>query len=84
MSEYEQKVVRMRQRGMLYPYELIRMLTPSGGGGDFPAGSFSEYDLDADNRLVPVTRPYGQNTANLVVGVVRNSIACSIHSLPTR
>ena len=72
MSEYEQKVVRMRQRGMLYPYELIRMLTPSGGGGDFPAGSFSEYDLDADNRLVPVTRPYGQNTANLVVGVIHN------------
>ena len=27
MSEYEQRVVRMRQRGLLYPYELIRMLT---------------------------------------------------------
>ena len=72
MTEYEQKVIRMRQRGMLYPYELIRMLTPAGGEGDFPAGSFTEYDLDAANRLVPVSRPYGQNTANLVVGVIRN------------
>jgi acetyl-CoA carboxylase carboxyltransferase component len=62
----------MRQRGMLYPYELIRMLTPSGGAGDFPAGSFTEYDLDAAHRLVPVARPYGQNTANLVVGVIRS------------
>lgn len=75
MSEYEQRVVRMRQRGLLYPYELIRMLTPAGGDGDFPAGSFTEYDLDADQRLAPVTRPYGQNTANLVVGVIRNRTA---------
>ncbi len=72
MSEYEQKVVRMRQRGLLYPYELIRMLTPTGGAGDFPPGSFTEYDLDADNRLTPVDRPHGQNSANLVVGVIRN------------
>jgi acetyl/propionyl-CoA carboxylase alpha subunit/acetyl-CoA carboxylase carboxyltransferase component len=75
MSEYEQRVVRMRQRGLLYPYELIRMLTPTSGGGDFPAGSFTEYDLDAAQQLVPVTRPYGQNTANLVVGVIRTVTA---------
>ena len=25
-----QKVVKMRQRGLLYPYEIIKMLTPSG------------------------------------------------------
>ncbi|MFN8642279.1 MAG: carboxyl transferase domain-containing protein [Candidatus Binatia bacterium] len=75
MSEYEQRVVRMRQRGLLYPYELIRMLTPAGGEGDFPAGSFTEYDLDGEGRLAPVTRPFGQNTANLVVGVIRNVTA---------
>lgn len=71
MTEYEQRVVRLRQRGLAYPYELIRMLTPSGGDGDFPPGAFVEYDLDASNALVPVARPYGQNTANLVVGLIR-------------
>lgn len=71
MSEYEQRVVRLRQRGLVYPYELIRMLTPAGGEGDFPAGSFVEHDLDAARGLAPVDRPYGRNTANLVVGVIR-------------
>ena len=32
LSEYDQKVVRMRQRGMTYPYEIIDMLTPGTGG----------------------------------------------------
>ena len=74
LSEYDQKVVRMRQRGMIYPYEIIRMLTPSPEEtrAEFPAGDFVEYDLDSDNRLVPVDRPYGKNKANIVVGVIRN------------
>ncbi|HSP99726.1 MAG TPA: carboxyl transferase domain-containing protein [Candidatus Dormibacteraeota bacterium] len=75
MSEYEQRVVRMRQRGLVYPYELIRMLTPAGGDGDFPGGTFVEYDLDEEQRLVPMPRPYGQNTANQVVGVIRTATA---------
>ena len=75
LSDYAQRVVRLRQRGLLYPYELIRMLTPAGGDGDFPAGAFTEHDLDAAQRLVPVARPYGQNTANLVVGVIDNVTA---------
>ena len=29
LSEYDQKVVRMRQRGLIYPYEIIKMLTPA-------------------------------------------------------
>ena len=75
MTEYEQKVVRMRQRGLLYPYELIRMLTPAAAGAraTFRAGTFVEYDLDADlHGWCRSTRPHGQNTANLVVGVIRN------------
>ena len=73
MTEYEQRVVRIRRRGLVYPYELIRMLTPAGSEGDFRAGTFTEYDLNDEQRLVPVARPYGQNTANLVVGVVRTT-----------
>ncbi|MGH9642748.1 MAG: carbamoyl-phosphate synthase subunit L, partial [Terriglobales bacterium] len=63
LSEYEQKVVRMRQRGLVYPYEIIKMLTPSPEDtkAEFPPGTFVEHDLGPDNRLVPVERPYGQN-----------------------
>ncbi|HET8646664.1 MAG TPA: carboxyl transferase domain-containing protein, partial [Vicinamibacteria bacterium] len=73
-TDYEMKVVRLAQRGLVYPYELVRMLTPPDGGAhtEFPPGEFVEYDLDASSRLVPVDRPYGGNQANVVVGIVRN------------
>jgi acetyl/propionyl-CoA carboxylase alpha subunit/acetyl-CoA carboxylase carboxyltransferase component len=74
LSEYAQKVVRLRRIGLTYPYELLRMLTPPRGGGraPYPPGEFVEHDLDAAGRLVPVDRAPGDNTANLVVGVIRN------------
>ncbi|HSR23892.1 MAG TPA: carboxyl transferase domain-containing protein, partial [Candidatus Eisenbacteria bacterium] len=74
LSEYRQKVVQMRRRGLVYPYEIVGLLAPSvnGQGGDIPPGEFMEHDLDGDGRLAPVARPYGRNTANLVVGVIRN------------
>ena len=73
LSAYAQKVVRMRKMGLVYPYEIIRMLTPDKGReeAEFPAGSFQEYDLD-EEKLVPVDRPPGQNKANVVVGVITN------------
>jgi acetyl/propionyl-CoA carboxylase alpha subunit/acetyl-CoA carboxylase carboxyltransferase component len=73
LSEYMQKVVQTRQRGLIYPYEIVRMLTPDPRTqADFPQGEFVEHDLDASGELVPVSRPHGQNSANLVVGVIRN------------
>ena len=74
LPEYDQKVVRMRQRGLIYPYEIIKMLTPSGQytRADFPPGDFVEHDLNAEGRLVPVDRPYGQNKTNIIAGVIRN------------
>lgn len=74
LTEYDQKVVRMRQRGLVYPYEIIRMLTPGqqDNGAGFSPGEFVEHDLDAEGRLVPVNRSYGQNQANIVVGILRN------------
>jgi acetyl/propionyl-CoA carboxylase alpha subunit/acetyl-CoA carboxylase carboxyltransferase component len=73
-TEYEQKVVRMRQRGMTYPYEIIGLLTrpKQRTRANLPPGEFQEFDLDTEGRLVPVARPYGQNRANVVVGVVKN------------
>ncbi len=74
LAEYEQKVVRMRQRGFIYPYEIIRMLTPSSEHtrAGLPPGRFTEYDLDSEGRLAPVDRPYGLNKANIIVGLIRN------------
>ena len=53
------------------------MLTPArdAAQAEFPPGEFIEYDLDDDSRLVPVDRPPGKNTANVVVGVIRNFTA---------
>ena len=74
LSEYEQRLIRMRRRGLVYPYEIIKMLTPSPEDtrAGFPHGEFMEYDLNQENRLVQVERPYGQNQANVVVGTIRN------------
>ena len=74
LSEYEQKVVRMRQRGLVYPYEIIKMITPGSrdSHSEFPPGDFVEHDLDANGELIAVDRPYGQNKANIIVGVIRN------------
>ena len=77
LAEYDQKVVKMRQRGLIYPYEIVRMLTPSleDTRAEFPPGDFVEYDFDGAGRLVPAERPYGKNKANIIVGVIRNFTA---------
>jgi acetyl/propionyl-CoA carboxylase alpha subunit/acetyl-CoA carboxylase carboxyltransferase component len=74
LTPYWQGVAQLRRRGLVHPYELVRMLTSGGGQArsDFPPGDFTEHDLDGDGRLAPVDRPYGENQAHLVVGVVRN------------
>ncbi len=63
LDDYAEKVVRARRRGLVYPYELVSMVAGTGG-------SVVEHDLDDSGRLVPVDRPYGQNTAGIICGVV--------------
>ena len=63
LDEYAEKVVRARRRGLVYPYELVSMVAGAGG-------SVQELDLDESGRLVPVDRPYGENTAGLICGLV--------------
>ena len=63
LDEYAQKVQRSQARGLVYPYELIPVLTGS-------EGKFVEYDFDESGALGPVDRPYGRNTAGLIVGMV--------------
>ena len=74
LTAYGQKVLRSQRTGTVYPYELLRLLTlPPGTVPTSPRADFVEHDLDEQDRLVPVERPYGQNSAHVVVGVLTNS-----------
>jgi len=75
LDEYGLRVLQTQRRGGVYPFELIRLLTPpEGAASDFPPGDFVEYDIDERDRLAPVDRTPGGNAANLVVGVIRNVV----------
>ena len=75
-GSYERKLVDARRRGLVYPYEIVRMLTR---GGELPGGSFEEYDLDpkaSAPRAVRVAhRPYGENTSAVVFGIISTPTA---------
>jgi acetyl/propionyl-CoA carboxylase alpha subunit/acetyl-CoA carboxylase carboxyltransferase component len=76
LSPYQQKLLRSQRLGAPYPYEIVRMLAPPAGAVSlFPTGEFTEYDLDDAGELGPVYRPHGLNTANIVVGLLRNDTA---------
>jgi acetyl-CoA carboxylase carboxyltransferase component len=77
LTEYARKVVKMRQRGLIYPYEIIRTLTPARDAtqGEYPPGRFVEYDLDETNALVAVEREPGGNSAGVVAGLITNYTA---------
>ena len=62
LDAYTSKVVAARRRGAPYPYDLLSAITGTGG-------RFTEYDLDADQRLTPVDRAPGLNSAGIVTGV---------------
>jgi acetyl-CoA carboxylase carboxyltransferase component len=74
LSPYHQKLLRANRFGVPYPYEIVRMLTPPAEAvARFPPGEFIEHDLDERGGLVPASRPYGQNSCNIVVGLLRNT-----------
>jgi acetyl-CoA carboxylase carboxyltransferase component len=74
-------VVEARRRRLVYPFEIIRMLTGGGRGSNggnqragLPAGRFEEYDLDPEaQEPVPRSfsgRPYGVNPTSVVFGII--------------
>jgi acetyl/propionyl-CoA carboxylase alpha subunit/acetyl-CoA carboxylase carboxyltransferase component len=85
-SPYERKVAEARRRGLVYPYEIVRMLTSGDEARErvgedsaerdrrpvLPVGSFEEYDLDRDSQsAVSVAgREPGQNQCSVVFGIV--------------
>ena len=78
MDDYTARVVRARQRGTIYPYELIKLITRTGVqvNEQFPKGEFEEFDVDvsdgASNYISVKGRPSGQSSANIVFGIIRN------------
>ncbi|MCZ6463589.1 MAG: biotin/lipoyl-binding protein, partial [Proteobacteria bacterium] len=86
-QDYERRVVEARRRRLVYPYEIIRLLTAGeqalsdgeSGADPLPPGGFEEYDLDPDSaepRAIRVAgRPPGQNQAALVFGVISTPTA---------
>ena len=69
-------MLQTQRRGGVYPYELIRLLTPPEGAAPrtSPPATSSSTTSTSEDQLVPVDRPGGGNTANLVVGVIRNVV----------
>jgi acetyl/propionyl-CoA carboxylase alpha subunit/acetyl-CoA carboxylase carboxyltransferase component len=78
MDTYVARVVRARQRGAVYPYEILKLLTRPGVPvrHRLPKGDFEEFDVRLEEpggrqRIVSVKgRPYGQNASNVVFGLI--------------
>ena len=78
-KDYERQVVAARSRGLVYPYEIIRMLTrPEEGVASsdadalIPRGTFEEFDFDeGSGKAVSVLgRDYGRNQSGVVFGII--------------
>ncbi|MFW6368832.1 MAG: carboxyl transferase domain-containing protein, partial [Spirochaetota bacterium] len=80
MDSYTARVVRARQRGTIYPYELIKLITRTGVqvSERFPKGSFEEFDIDVvdgETKCRSVGgRPYGEARSSIVFGIIRSSV----------
>jgi acetyl/propionyl-CoA carboxylase alpha subunit/acetyl-CoA carboxylase carboxyltransferase component len=78
MTTYSMNVVKAHRRGLLYPYEILRILEGHESQGsyihpDLGDGCFVEMDLDdSGERLVKVQRERGENEAGVVVGIISN------------
>jgi acetyl-CoA carboxylase carboxyltransferase component len=73
-TAYEQQVLAARRRRLFHPYEVVNWLTSRGGVGGVERGRFEEMELDAQGtRLESVSgRPWGENPAGIVVGLITN------------
>ena len=79
-SPMERRLAEARRRGLLYPYEILRLLTGEGERPSedvprpFPRGRFEEWDLAPDARepraVCVAGRPLGRNTCGVVFGVL--------------
>jgi acetyl/propionyl-CoA carboxylase alpha subunit/acetyl-CoA carboxylase carboxyltransferase component len=89
--EYERRVVEARRRRLVYPYEIVRMLTSGAPGvpetdgepdeaqdGALPGAVFEEYDLDA-----AADRPTAVSVAGRAPGRNESGIVFGLIRTPT-
>ena len=85
-TPYERKVAACRRRDLVYPYEIVRMLTQGNEAVEralesaqtddsrpvLPVGTFEEFDLDeTGTKAVSVQgREPGKNTSSIVFGLI--------------
>ncbi|MCA9505336.1 MAG: hypothetical protein KC616_19750, partial [Myxococcales bacterium] len=78
-DEYSRKVVAARRRKLIYPYEIVKMLTSESPDGTPGECSFEEYDLDPQSArplaVQVADRPYGRNRSAVVFGLIRTPTA---------
>jgi acetyl/propionyl-CoA carboxylase alpha subunit/acetyl-CoA carboxylase carboxyltransferase component len=91
-SPYERKVATARRRDLVYPYEIVRMLTQGNEALEraveaeqrnnarpvLPVGAFEEYDLDPDSGTVRAISVAGREP-----GKNTSSIVFGVISTPT-
>ncbi|MCH2169366.1 ATP-grasp domain-containing protein [Myxococcota bacterium] len=90
-SDYERKIVEARRRRLVYPYEIIRMLTGRNRGQPTSAGEitnsvgqqtrvgvFDEYDLDTWAK-----HPIARNVSGRPYGLNSSAVVFGIISTPT-
>jgi acetyl/propionyl-CoA carboxylase alpha subunit/acetyl-CoA carboxylase carboxyltransferase component len=76
-SDYERRIAQARRRGLVYPYEALRLFT--GGAGGCASARFEEFDL-APGAGPPTAasvggRPPGENRAGIVFGLITTCTA---------
>lgn len=86
MDAYASKVVRANQRGTVYPYQIIRMITSSGPSNEkFPRGDFEEFDIEVSSEgqktISVYKRPYGLNASNIVFGIITNYFSSPVDAI---
>ncbi|MFC1849223.1 carboxyl transferase domain-containing protein [candidate division CSSED10-310 bacterium] len=81
MDAFVAKVVRARQRGAIYPYQIIKMITRTAGEDEtFPPGNFTEYDFQIDQETgaqsaIPASAKSRQkNEQTIIFGLISNQI----------
>ena len=83
LTDHQRGMLSAHRRGLFYPFEVIDWLTGGPGSENrtvarvsfprAPRGSFQEWDFTHEGQFTPAERPWGQNQANLVVGIIENA-----------
>ena len=89
VGDYERRVVAARRRRLVYPYEIIRMLTSDQRGLDgnservsIAQGVFEEYDLDPASERPKAVSVAGREPGGAQAGIVFGVITTPTDKVP--